>query len=62
MPLAFNNPQHWHKRAVEARSIADGMTDIEARGRMLIIAAEYENLAARATARLKARWDVHRWT
>ena len=41
---------HWRMRAAEARSIADGMEDEEARWRMLRIASDYDKLAQSAAA------------
>lgn len=61
MPLVFNDPQHWHERARDARAVAERMSDIEGRARMLAIADQYEKLAERAVARLKtnaAAWSV----
>ena len=53
MPLVFNDPMHWTKRADEARALADKMTDADGRARMLAIAEQYDFLAARAVERLK---------
>ena len=53
MPLVYNNPEHWRARANEARAIANQITDVVGRDRMLSIADEYENLAGRAVQRLK---------
>jgi hypothetical protein len=54
MPLVFNDPAHWRARALEARALADKMTDAVGRSRMISIAQEYDLIADRATARLKA--------
>jgi hypothetical protein len=54
MPLVFNDPAHWRARALEAKALADKMTDAEGRSRMISVAQEYDHLADRATARLKA--------
>jgi len=48
MPDLLNDPELWRKRAAEARAIADGMSDAEARLKMLGVAASYERLAERA--------------
>jgi hypothetical protein len=45
----INDPQHWRKRAEEARAIAESLTDdLEAKRLMLNVAADYERLAKRA--------------
>ncbi len=54
MPLVFNNPQHWHARAVEARTLADPMTDTEPRERMLVIASQYASLTPGSPTRTAA--------
>jgi hypothetical protein len=48
----FNDPQHWHQRAEEARVLAEQMTDEGARKLMLEIAVDYDTLAVRASIRL----------
>jgi hypothetical protein len=53
MPLVFNDPLHWVKRAEEALALADKMTDSEGRAKMLAIVEQYQLLAERATQRLK---------
>jgi len=53
MPDLPNNAESWHKRATEARAIASGMTDPDAKRMMLGIAASYERLAERAERRGK---------
>jgi hypothetical protein len=50
----LNDPDHWRARAEEARTIAEEMTDIEARAAMLRIADGYDRLAQHAEARLLA--------
>jgi hypothetical protein len=47
-PHIIYDPQHWRTRALEARAIADGLADGDARRSMLKIAEEYERLAERA--------------
>jgi hypothetical protein len=54
MPLVFDDPAHWRARALEAKALAERMTDAEGRSRMISVAQEYDHLADRATARLKA--------
>jgi len=44
-------PEHWRKRAEEARTIAEVMTDNFARETMLDIARQYDELAERAEKR-----------
>jgi hypothetical protein len=46
--LRWNNPRYWHRRAEEARAIAETMSNIEARAGMLRLAADYEVMAKRA--------------
>jgi hypothetical protein len=46
--LRWNNPRYWHKRAEEARAIAESMTNVEARASMLRLSADYEAMAQRA--------------
>jgi hypothetical protein len=47
----FNDPEHWRRRAAEARVVAEAITDAEAKATMLRMAADYERIAVRATAR-----------
>jgi hypothetical protein len=49
----FKDPQHWRRRAEEARTLADELTDAEAKRKMLKIAEDYEALAMRAEQRLR---------
>ena len=41
----IDDPKYWHERAAEARSIAKLLDDQEAKGHLLAIAAEYDQLA-----------------
>lgn len=46
LPYSFaNDPEHWRKRAEEARAMAEYLTSPEARRHMLNCAASYERLA-----------------
>ena len=51
MPEAFGTPEHWLARAKEARQMADGIKDADAKRAMLAIAENYEKIAKRAEAR-----------
>ena len=46
--LRWNNPRYWHRRAEEARTVGERMSNIEARTGMLRLAADYEVMAQRA--------------
>jgi hypothetical protein len=48
----INDPEHWRSRAEEARSLAEEMTDLEARAMMLRIAEGYDRLAQHAEGRV----------
>jgi hypothetical protein len=52
VPLLYNDPEHWRERAVEARALAEKMTDAVGKNAMMEIAVKYERLAARALERL----------
>ena len=54
MPLVYNNPDHWHARAEDARAMADRMLDPDARARMQVIAEQYDKITERAVERRKA--------
>ena len=51
-----SDPQHWRRRAEEARTLADELTDAEAKRKMLKIAEDYEMLATSAEQRLRL-WE-----
>ena len=54
VPLpSFYDPEHWRKRADEARSLADDMKDEISKQMTLQIADDYEHLAKRAEQRAK---------
>lgn len=42
---AFRTPEHWRKRAEEARIVAEQMTDPDAKEAMMNVAASYDRLA-----------------
>ena len=48
-----SDPQHWRRRAEEARTLADELTDADAKCKMLKIAEDYETLAIQAVQRLR---------
>ena len=47
-PATSLDAAHWRERAQQARVIAEQITDLEARARMLRNAADYEKLAVKA--------------
>ena len=49
----IDDPEHWRKRAEQARTSADRMSDLESRRVMFEIAKSYDELAVRAEARNK---------
>ena len=57
MPELLTDPMHWHLRAEEARRLADGIKDPEARAAKYEMADKYERLAIRARAWMN-RGDV----
>jgi predicted DNA-binding ribbon-helix-helix protein len=48
-----SDPQHWRRRAEEARTLADELTDPEAKRKMLKIAEDYKTLSIRSVQRLR---------
>ena len=55
VPIPVNDPEYWRKRAKESRALADEMTDVLAKLRMLKLVQDYEELAIRAEKRLRER-------
>jgi hypothetical protein len=53
-PLLLDDPQHWRHCAEEARFVAEQMSDLPSKKKMLRIVSEYESLAARTEQRLGA--------
>jgi hypothetical protein len=54
------NPEHWRKRAEEARALAEVIQDHPAKEAMLDIAAQYERQAALAKQRANFRSAMER--
>jgi hypothetical protein len=52
VPLLHNGPEHWRKRAMEARALAEKMSDAVDKEAMIEIAEKYDRLSARAVERL----------
>ena len=52
---AREDPEHWLKRAKEARVLANAMTDVQSKAVMHKIAENYEKLALRAMQRVVKR-------
>jgi hypothetical protein len=53
----LDNPQHWRKRAQEARALAGQMDDPHTKRALLDIAGRYDRLAERAEERKRAPED-----
>ena len=53
MNSVMHDPDHWRRRADEARSVAIQMTDVESKNAVLEIAAECDKLCRRAEDRAK---------
>jgi len=49
----ISDPGYWRRRAEEARTLADKLTDAQAKRKMLTIAEDYETLAIRTEHRLR---------
>ena len=57
MKTLFDDAEHWLSRAEETRTLAEIMTDPEARQIMFDIAKGYERLAERAVERASRHTD-----
>jgi hypothetical protein len=55
MKILLDDAEHWWSRAEETRTIAEIMTDLEARRIMFDIAEGYDRLAERAAERIDTR-------
>jgi hypothetical protein len=55
MASFLTDPDHWRKRAQQARATASGLDDVESRRDLLVIADAYDRMAARAAARSAER-------
>jgi pyruvate-formate lyase len=55
MRTLLDDAEHWWSRAEEARTIAEIMTDPEARRIMFDIAENYDRLAERAAEQVSSR-------
>jgi hypothetical protein len=58
MRTLLDDAEHWWSRAEEARTIAEIMTDPEARRIMFDIAEGYDRLAERAAERVARRKSI----
>ena len=47
----FNDPRYWHRRAEEARVLAEQISGERNKERMLKVADDYDELAVRAAIR-----------
>jgi hypothetical protein len=52
VPSLYNDPEHWRRRATEARAVAEKMTDAVGKKAMMEVAENYDRVAARAVERL----------
>jgi hypothetical protein len=55
VPSLHNDPEHWRKRAKEARALAEKMTNAVSKKAMMEVAEKYDEVAARAVERLAKR-------
>jgi hypothetical protein len=51
----FDDPKHWRKRAEQARTLAEQMSEPASKKMMLDIAKDYERLAERAEQRARKK-------
>jgi hypothetical protein len=58
MPELLTDPAHWHLRALEARRLAQQLTDPEARAAKFKMADKYDRLAARASEWMNKTEDI----
>ena len=49
----ISDPEYWRRRAEEARTLANALTDPDAKSKMLKIAEDYEKLAILGVQRLR---------
>jgi hypothetical protein len=47
----LDDPDHWHRRAKEARAVAEQLSDPESKAAMLRIAGDYKQIAEQAQRR-----------
>jgi hypothetical protein len=51
----FDDPKHWRRRAEQARTLAEQMSDAASKKMMLDIAKDYERLAEKAEQSAKKK-------
>jgi hypothetical protein len=57
-PSTINDADYWRKRAEEARTIAERMTDAHTKSLMLSVAESYEKIASGPRGTLVSRFHV----